>query len=466
MFFDKPNSLYAGKIAERRGVFFAGFGRAGCFGGFGCNVLRRLVLLSVFGGACALPDCKQVSAPDLVGFVLQVGRHKAPRRRRDNNRPIRGFGICLGFGQGFLRKHRRSLLHDARRADRKPSRFRAMGGKPRQAQLRNIRRRRQICRLEFQNAGRQNNGGSEKLPRAVVFGGGRLHFKGNAEPRRNRLNRRRQRLARSRRKPSSILIGIGVVLPGVSGSAIAILVGIYDKVLTVLNDSSIKTLKKIIILFPIIIGIMVGVIIFGNILLKIYEYYEFQMKYIFIGLIFGGVPILVNELKDNGGVLKMKTLIFSVIFSLLLIVIPSVISYDNVSNLNPIKLFIAGILYISGKIIPGISSSFFMMLLGMYERVLLMLSNPFSLSYFEWISFIPFIIGIIVGVIILIKVVNYLFNKHLSLTYSIIIGFVCGSTLSIFPGLEFSFRGILSMIFMLISFLLTNYLSKNKKKIT
>ena len=263
----------------------------------------------------------------------------------------------------------------------------------------------------------------------------------------------------------SILIGIGVVLPGVSGSAIAILVGIYDKVLTVLNDFSIKALKKIIILFPVIIGIMVGVVIFGNILLKIYEYYEFQMKYIFIGLIFGGVPILVNELKDKGGVLKMKPLIFSVIFSLLLIVIPSVISYDNVSDLNPIKLFIAGILYISGKIIPGISSSF-LMLLGMYEKVLLMLSSPFSLSYFEWISLIPFIIGIIVGAIILIKVVNYLFNKRLSLTYSIIIGFVCGSTLSIFPGLEFSFRGILSMIFMVISFLLTNYLSKNKKKIT
>ena len=114
----------------------------------------------------------------------------------------------------------------------------------------------------------------------------------------------------------SILIGIGVVLPGVSGSAIAILVGIYDKVLIVLNDSGIKPSKKIIILFPVIIGIMVGVVIFGNILLKIYEYYEFQMKYIFIGLIFGGVPILVNELKDKGGVLKMKPLIFSVIFSL------------------------------------------------------------------------------------------------------------------------------------------------------
>ena len=97
-------------------MFFAGFGRAGCFGGFGRDVLRHLVLLSVFGGACTLPDCKQVSAPDLVGLVLQIRRHKTPRRRRDNNCPIRGFGIRLGFGQRFLRKHRRSFLHNARKA--------------------------------------------------------------------------------------------------------------------------------------------------------------------------------------------------------------------------------------------------------------------------------------------------------------------------------------------------------------
>lgn len=263
----------------------------------------------------------------------------------------------------------------------------------------------------------------------------------------------------------SILIGTGVVLPGVSGSAIAILVGIYDKVLDVLNNSNMKLLKKIIILFPVIIGIIVGVVIFGNILLKIYEYYEFQMKYIFIGLIFGGVPILANELKNKGGIIKIKSLFFSIIFSLLIIAIPNIVSCDKITDLNPIKLFIAGILYISGKIVPGISSSFFMMLLGLYENVLLMLSSPFSLSYYEWISLIPFIIGVIVGALILIRLVDYLFKKHLSLTYSIIIGFVCGSTLSIFPGLEFSFRGIISIIFMVISFLLTNYLSKNKKKV-
>ena len=137
----------------------------------------------------------------------------------------------------------------------------------------------------------------------------------------------------------SILIGIGVVLPGVSGSAIAILVGIYDKVLIVLNDSGIKPSKKIIILFPVIIGIMVGVFIFGNILLKIYEYYEFQMKYIFIGLIFGGVPILVNELKDKGGILKMKPLIFSVIFSLLTLFLASS-SFSFLLDISSATLFL------------------------------------------------------------------------------------------------------------------------------
>ena len=110
-----------------------------------------------------------------------------------------------------------------------------------------------------------------------------------------------------------------------------------------------------------------------------------------------------------------------------------------------------------------VGSSYVALICGLITLAVVMLCSTYGK---KTLRLIPFIIGIIVGVIILIKVVNYLFNKHLSLTYSIIIGFVCGSTLSIFPGLEFSFRGILSMIFMVISFLLTNYLSKNKKKIT
>lgn len=262
----------------------------------------------------------------------------------------------------------------------------------------------------------------------------------------------------------SIFIGIGVILPGVSGSVIAIMLGIYDKVIFLLNNKEEKLLSKFITLFPIMCGIFVGVMIFGNILLNIYNVYQFQMRYIFIGLIFGGIPILFNEVNSKKGVVNKKIILIAFIISLLLVAIPNVLNYSEKVVNNPLKLFLGGILYISGKIIPGISSSFFMMILGLYEYILKIMSNPFSVTLIEFISLIPFILGIILGFLILVKLINYLFKYHLSITYSVIIGFSMGSTFAIFPGLEISFRGFLSIFLLIISFLITNKMSKIKKK--
>lgn len=263
----------------------------------------------------------------------------------------------------------------------------------------------------------------------------------------------------------SILIGIGVVLPGVSGSTIAIYVGIYDKVIALVNDISEKKLNKIITLLPIILGIIIGIIFFGNLILKCYENHEYELKFIFSGIILGGIPTLYNRLLYKGGKIKNKALIISILTSLLLIILPNSISHNTINKINPIKLFISGILYISGKIIPGISSSLFMMLLGLYEYILSILSNPLALSFYELIYLIPFIVGMIVGGIVLLKFINYMFINHLSLMYSIIIGFVCGSIFSIIPKLELSIKGIMPLLYMLISFMITYKLFKNNKKI-
>ena len=76
---------------------------------------------------------------------------------------------------------------------------------------------------------------------------------------------------------SGLIIGIGVILPGVSGSVIAILLGIYDKIIYILNDSRKKLVDKIKELFPILIGIMFGVMLFGNILLILIKRYEIEV---------------------------------------------------------------------------------------------------------------------------------------------------------------------------------------------
>ena len=254
---------------------------------------------------------------------------------------------------------------------------------------------------------------------------------------------------------SGILIGTCMILPGVSGSVIAIMLGIYEKVIYLINSKE-KNIIKIKKLFPLLIGILIGIFIFGKILLLFYEKYTYQMMYVFIGLIIGGIPTLIKEITSKSEKINKKCLIFSFLISIILFLMPKLLSIKVDNNLNFINLFLGGFLYIAGKIVPGISSSFFLMLLGLYEYFLNLITNPFSITA----SFIPFLLGIIIGLYVFIKLINILLNKYYSKTYSSIIGFILGSVLAIYPGFELTKRGILSFILMLISFELVSKLSK------
>lgn len=264
---------------------------------------------------------------------------------------------------------------------------------------------------------------------------------------------------------AGILIGAGVVLPGVSGSVIAIMLGIYDKVIYLINAKDVSFLEKLLKLMPILFGLVAGMVVFGNLLLILFNQYEIIMRYIFAGLILGGVPMLVTQFnKDTNCSCKLNycCIIIAFLLSLLLLVLPCTRNFTKVNlvDVSFINLFLSGFLYISGKIIPGISSSFFLMLLGLYDYMLLFISNPFSFTLVEYVKFIPFVLGIIIGLVILIKLINYLLSNHLSKTYSLIVGFVLGSIFAILPGFKFELNYIISIFFMILSFILVNKLCK------
>lgn len=264
---------------------------------------------------------------------------------------------------------------------------------------------------------------------------------------------------------AGILIGAGVVLPGVSGSVIAIMMGVYEPVIQLFSDCKLNIVRKIKKIMPLMVGIMVGIMSVGKFLSILFEQYEVEMKYIFAGLILGGIPALIAEFKkktENKSKLNYLYLTIAFIFSLLLLILPNIQNYSDISlkNISFFKMLLSGILYISGKIIPGISSSFFLMLLGLYNYMLDFLSNPFSFSLIEYVKFIPFVLGIIIGIIVLVKLINYLFQNHFSKTYSVIVGFVLGSIFSILPKFRFEPNYIISILLMITSFILINKMSK------
>lgn len=264
-----------------------------------------------------------------------------------------------------------------------------------------------------------------------------------------------------------ILIGTAMIIPGVSGSVIAVIFGVYDKSITALTNLFKNFKKNIIYLFVLGSGILTGAIWFSNVMMFLYEKHEIITKFSFIGLILGGIPFLINEIKKKKTEkINVKMFLITLLFSLVLWylsknLINLTININNNSKiLNFFLLFLSGFIYSVGKVIPGISGSFLLILIGMYEFVLSIMANPISAVVTSFGKILPFILGLIFGVIVLLKLMKYLLDKKFGLTYSIIIGFVIGSIPALIPKFSFNLDFITGITVMIVSFVLSYKLTK------
>jgi putative membrane protein len=259
-----------------------------------------------------------------------------------------------------------------------------------------------------------------------------------------------------------IVIGGGMILPGVSGGVLAVIFGIYEGMLEAVGHFFKNVKKNILFLAPLLIGVFLGILIFGKVLYFVFEEYPMEACFIFMGLILGGIPALFKEMEKKGEKkLNVPTFLLSFFASVILFVLGNgVFNIDFSSNLGNkglafVLLFLTGVIFAAGKIIPGISSSFMLMLIGMYQFLLNILNNPFGLSTTEYLQLIPFGLGIIVGSILLINFIQYLLKNYYTKTYSIIIGFVIGSLAAIYPGFSFDSHGYIGLLLMIIGFFIT-----------
>lgn len=264
-----------------------------------------------------------------------------------------------------------------------------------------------------------------------------------------------------------ILIGTAMIIPGVSGAVIAVIFGVYDKLIASLTNLFKDFKKNMLFLSVLGSGILVGAIWFSNIMMFLYEKCEVATKLSFIGLILGGVPFLISEVrKSKEEKINIKILFITLLFSLTLWyfsknLINLTIDFNNSSKLiNFLLLFLAGFIYSVGKVIPGISSSFLLIIIGMYEFVLSVMANPVNALITSFDKILPFILGLVFGVIVLLKLMNFLLDKKFGLTYSIIIGFVIGSIPALIPKFSFNLEFITGIIVMIVNFVLSYKLTK------
>lgn len=231
-------------------------------------------------------------------------------------------------------------------------------------------------------------------------------------------------------------------VPGVSGGTIAFLLGFYDKFIGSLDNliSGTKEERKEAIFFLIKLGVgwIVGFVLAMLVLGSVFESHIYAVSSLFLGFVMVSIPIIIMEEKEvlQG---KYKNLIFAVIGAILVVLISifNPTADVNIAQLtfgSAIYLFITGAIAITAMVLPGISGSTLLLIFGLYLPIVTGIKELLHLNFAYFPALCVAGIGMIVGIVCIIKLIRKCLEKHRSQTIYFVIGLMIGSLVSIVRG--------------------------------
>lgn len=233
---------------------------------------------------------------------------------------------------------------------------------------------------------------------------------------------------------SGLIVGTSMLIPGLSGGTIAIIIGIYDKLIHAISSiTKLKEVKKNLwFLFQFSLGSVISIVAFSRLIELLLSHFYLPMMFLFIGVIVGSLPTIfkkANLSKDKPNILNFIYIIIGLLICTLITLIPKeLISFENELSIQSILVIsVAGLVIAIALILPGISVSHMLLILGLYETTLSAIKNM-SFSFL-----IPLVVSIGIGILITTRALEQAMFKHPKATYLIIIGFVIASILDILP---------------------------------
>ena len=250
-----------------------------------------------------------------------------------------------------------------------------------------------------------------------------------------------------------IFIGAGAIVPGLSSGVLCVIFGIYEKLLDAVLNFFKDIKQNIKFLFPIALGVGIGVLLFSNGLNYALYAFPIQTKSIFIGLILGTIPSLIKEVNEKEPFRPQNVvyLLIALAIGIVTVILENQMTIiSNVEEINSFYLILCGVIMSLGIIVPGVSSTIILMLLGVYSIYLQSVAN----LYFPVL--IPMGIGLVLGSIVVMKLTKILLEKQYAKTFYSIIGFTIGSILVLVP----QGMNTLEMILSILCILLGIYISR------
>lgn len=237
-------------------------------------------------------------------------------------------------------------------------------------------------------------------------------------------------------------MGIANVIPGVSGGTIAIILGIYEKFISAISNLFKDIKENFRFLIPVVIGMVLAILILSSVIEYSYDNFPIPTMLLFVGLVLGGIPMLLKNVigrKECKMFSSYIILIFT--FSLVILMACSDLIFGTAKEVNLLELniggyillFIVGVIAAATMVIPGISGSLMLMLLGYYYPIIERINDFVGFNNLTKNILIlgVFGIGVLVGIVLISKLLEMLFEKYNTKTYFGVLGFIFASILAI-----------------------------------
>ncbi|MDY0023480.1 MAG: DUF368 domain-containing protein [Candidatus Izemoplasmatales bacterium] len=246
------------------------------------------------------------------------------------------------------------------------------------------------------------------------------------------------------------IMGVAFLIPGVSGGTLAVYLGIYQKMIDAISNIFKDFKNSFKYLLPIFLGIGISIVSLAALLSWLLDINSFMILFFFIGLVVGGVKFIYKKTEPSKINLGM-ILSFSLSFLLLLLIVILDKTGSNVgvstfdfSFWTYILILVLGIIASITMIVPGISGSAVLLVLGYYSAILYVVKNIFDFSSigYNLQVILPFALGAVIGILLFSKLIGFLLKKYPKQTYAGILGFILASVIGIFLEIKNPSSGI------------------------
>lgn len=234
-----------------------------------------------------------------------------------------------------------------------------------------------------------------------------------------------------------IIMGVADLVPGISGGTIAFITGIYERLINAITSFNKENLKELLtgfwkvdviknfmqktdFVFLVVLGLgIVTAILSGSHLMSfLFEYYTIYVLAFFVGLILASCKIIFSQIDDHNNTNHYFGLSGMVFGVLLFLLAPSTVTSPSL-----FYIFFGGLIAVAALFLPGVSGSFILLVLGLYEYVI----NAVKSFYTNLETLLVFILGAIIGAVTISRVIRYFFKKFKSKTLYFLLGIVIGS---------------------------------------